>query len=116
MFAKRRHVVLVAVARFLDEPVRAKPAYDPRHLAAAELRKQRAQSLVLYAADGELAAGQCQEEGFIAVVEEVESAIRPCLLVDGPRDFVELVDAIAGIVDGRKEFQVAAGCGVPRFP
>ena len=57
LFAKRRQVVLVAVARFLAEPVRAKPAYDPRHLAAAELREQRAQRFVLHAADGELAAG-----------------------------------------------------------
>jgi len=37
LFAERRQVVLVAVARLLDEPVRAKPAYDPRHLAAVVL-------------------------------------------------------------------------------
>jgi hypothetical protein len=62
----------------------------------------------LHAADSELTAGQCQEEGFVVLVEEVESAVRPCFLVNGSRDFVELVDAIARIVDGRQKFQVAA--------
>ena len=35
--------------------------------------------------------------------------------MDGPRNSLELVDAVAGIVDGRKEFQVAAVGGVQHF-
>jgi hypothetical protein len=44
----------------------------------------------LHTIDSELSAGQSQKEGFIVLVEEVESAIRPCLLdaaVSPPRFF-----------------------------
>jgi hypothetical protein len=43
--------------------------------------------------------GQSQEERFVILVEEVEAAIRARILVNGASDFVELVDAITGIVD-----------------
>jgi len=43
-------------------------------------------------------------ERLVVLVEEVKSAIGPCLLVNTPR---ELADAVAGIADGREELQVA---------
>jgi len=36
--------------------------------------------------------------------------------VNGPRDFVELVNAIAGIVDGRQKVQIAPVGGTQHFP
>src|SRR5438477_5081610 len=68
------------------------------------------------ASDGEVYSGKGQKDGFVVLVEEVESSIRPGLLVDGPRNFVELAEAIAGIVDGREKLQVAAIGGQQQFP
>src|SRR5438876_10493979 len=60
--------------------------------------------------------GPAPERGFVVLVEEVESSIRSCLLVNGPRNFVELAEAAAGIVEGREKLQVAAMGGQQQFP
>ena len=83
LFAERSQVVLVAVTRFLDEAVSAKPAENSGHLAAAVLREPSAQRLVPHAADGELPAGERRKERFIIRVEEIEPAIRARVLVNG---------------------------------
>src|SRR5450432_2575383 len=81
---------------------------------AVVLGEPSAQRFVLHATDGELSACKGQKKGFVVLVEEVESAIRPCLLVNSPHDSVELVDAVAGIVDGGQKFQVAPVGGTCR--
>jgi len=89
------------VARLFDEPVHAKSAQDSGHLAAVVSGKASAQRFVLHTADSEFPASQRQKERLILGVEKVEAAIRSRLLMNGSRDFVKLVDAIAGIVEGR---------------
>lgn len=56
LFTKGRHVVFVAVGRLFDQPMSAKAAEDPRHLAAVVLREVSTQSLVLYPRDRVFAA------------------------------------------------------------
>jgi hypothetical protein len=47
-------------------------------------------------------AVQSQKRSFIIWIEEFETAIGPCLQVNAPRDLVEFVEAITGIVGGRQ--------------
>ena len=97
--------------RLFEQPVFAQPAQNPGHLSAVGLREPGAQRLVLHPADRERTASEGREEGFVVPVEEAEATIGPCPLGHHPCDFVELVGAMTGIVDGRQKLQVPpVGC------
>ena len=51
-------------------------------------------SFVLEAVNVEFAADWCYKQLFVLRIEEVEAAIRPIILLDRSRDFIELVDAV----------------------
>jgi len=70
----------------------------------------------LQAADVELATGDGAEQAIIVGMEEVETRIRASFLLDGLREFVQLVAPVAGILDGGQELQIAPVGRLQQFP
>src|SRR5262249_58661550 len=83
------------------------------HLSGSFVWEEPAQGFILHAADVEFAACDGGEQGFVAGIEQVETGVGTALVLHRLREPVELVTAVARILDRGQELQVAAGWGAP---
>src|SRR5262249_473523 len=78
------------------------------HLSGSFGWEEPAQGFILHAADVEFTACDGGEQGFVAGIEQVETGVGTALVVHRLREPVELVTAVARILDHRQELQVAS--------
>jgi hypothetical protein len=87
--------------------VGSQPFQQARDLATAEAGQVGPQTLVLETGDVEFATGNHSEQEIILLVEEIKAAIGALLLTDRLAELAQLPDAVARIVKGGDEFQIA---------
>ena len=102
-------IVLVTATDLLDETMGAKALEHSRQLRRQDSRKAGTEGACLESADGELTAGHGLEEVEISPVEEIETAIAPVAVAYWRGDFLQGVEASAGIINGSQEVEVATG-------
>src|SRR5690348_5127260 len=100
------------MADFLDQTVSTQALQQTGNLSTGEVGQIGAQPPVVKSADVEFAAGDDLEQGLVAGIEEVESAIVAGLVVNGFTEAGQLADAPAGVVQRGEKLQVApvGGC------
>ncbi len=118
-------MVLVSVGYFFDQTMVAKTFENPRYLSCG-LAERGAQSAVADAKTLHAALGDGPEDRFVFGAEEIETAIAATGVPDRTAELVDLLDAVGGIVDRRKEIEVTSITGgqqlvkggqtVDRFP
>ena len=114
--SKRGEVVFVGMTHLFDDAVFTEAANDGGDLACVFPGQVLAQVGVFESADHKLATKDNGEQLEVVAVEEVEATVGAVVGANGFGHFVELFDAVGGIVDGGPDFfcLVARGQGTGR--
>lgn len=106
--SKCGEVVLVAVTGFFNKTVFSKPFEHSGNLPGILSWQAVAQIAVAEAADVEFAANDDPKKIEVVTMKQIETSIAAIVGTSRARDFFQVLDAVAGIVDGRDEREIAA--------
>ena len=99
MFAESGEIVLVGAPSLPGEARKTEAFEKARELPTGLVAQVRPQGLVLPSAAVELASRKRFKQPLVILIEEVEPAIRPVILVNDFADAVEFVGPRTGVVD-----------------